>query len=622
MREPTSPPAAGDRSESGLQIDHASWLSRDVLLVAGRIPAGATSVQASTVINGSRVQLESRFAEFEARASDGGSDRRYCLLAIFAPVPDGGSRFEGELEVNVDGEGVTFVVGEEENAVTPLDTLVRRGLAPLDRTGRGRALQFLATVAGERPDSGRLKTSETLSNIRDALRERLPSAVEQAGLRGVYVDSLLAVDETAFYVVGWLYDKDAEVVRLTAVSPEGARAELFEQLFRYPRQDVSLSADERDGVADKPGFVCFFELDAPSLLRDGWVIEMKNADGVSVEAPMPPAIVALNTVRDAILNDPDAESVRVDELLENHVFPAVTRLQKRVEESIEVESVTQYGTPPEGPTISVIVPLYVRVDLIEQQLAEFANDPEFHRTDLVYVLDSPEQKEELLFLAGRLFPIYRVPFRVAALKRNVGFAGACNAGASVATGRLLLFMNSDVLPAQPGWLEAMRAFYDGTPNVGAVTPKLLYEDDSIQHAGMYLYQPPGTSGWQDAHYYKGLRRDFPAANVTRPVPGLSAACMLVDRELFESIGGFRGIFVRGDYEDFDLCLRLREAGRENWYLASVELYHLEALSYVISDLRFGPNRYNQWVHTHLWRDRIEELMQDERFRVGADVGAA
>ena len=84
---------------------------------------------------------------------------------------------------------------------------------------------------------------------------------------------------------------------------------------------------------------------------------------------------------------------------------------------------------------------------------------------------------------------------------------------------------------------------------------------------MYLHRPPGSSVWHDAHYFKCLHRSFPAANVSRPVPGLSGACLMVSRELYEQLGGLRGIYVRGDYEDFDLCLRLAEAGRQNWYSA-------------------------------------------------------
>ena len=273
-----------------------------------------------------------------------------------------------------------------------------------------------------------------------------------------------------------------------------------------------------------------------------------------------------------------------------------------------------------SPEISIVIPLYKRVDLIEQQLAEFVLDPEIAEADLIYVLDSPEQKDELLFLASRLFPVYRVPMRIAILERNVGFAGANNAGASIARGRLLMLMNSDVLPDKPGWLGVLSRFHDSTPNVGALAPKLLYEDGSIQNAGMRFHRPHGTSVWLDDHYFRGLHRGFPAANVPRKVPLLSGACVMIARSLYEQLGGLRGVYVQGDYEDSDLCMRLNELGRDNWYMPEAEVFHLEGTSYS-ADMRGPANRYNGWLHTHLWKDHIGDLMSRYETPNGAGDGS-
>jgi len=103
-------------------------------------------------------------------------------------------------------------------------------------------------------------------------------------------------------------------------------------------------------------------------------------------------------------------------------------------------------------------------------MAQFVHDPQLHQADIVYVLDSPELAPQLFAFATRLEPLYRVPFRVAALKSNVGFSGATNAGASLARGRLLLLLNPDVFPDRPGWLKTLADFYDATPRVGALGP--------------------------------------------------------------------------------------------------------------------------------------------------------
>jgi GT2 family glycosyltransferase len=84
--------------------------------------------------------------------------------------------------------------------------------------------------------------------------------------------------------------------------------------------------------------------------------------------------------------------------------------------------------------------------------------------------------------------------------------------------------------------------------------------------------------------------------------------MMIARDLYEEFEGLSYQYVQGDYEDFDLCLRLSQAGRENWYLPDAELYHLEAQSYEPA-LRTPANRYNQWLNGHVWKDQLEELIK-------------
>ena len=464
------------------------------------------------------------------------------------------------------------------------------------------------------PRRGAIQVSEKLFALRVALRERFPAYVHLPDKpRGLAVESIMAVDDSSFYVEGWVRDEEAEIVRLTAVSPEGDRAELAEKLYRFTRPDVtdyfSGGVESRRDPNEKVGFISFFELQSPSFLNTGWVLEMENAEGTGIETELPPVLRDAKAARNRILADAGRERVPDDDLMEHHVMPALNRVQEHVEESIKVESITEFGEPPESPAVSIIVPLYKRIDLIEQQLAEFVLDPEISQADLIYVLDSPEQKDELLFLASRLFPVYQIPMRIAVLQRNVGFAGANNAGASIARGRMLMLMNSDVLPDKPGWLGDLVNFYDATPNIGALAPKLLYEDGSIQNAGMYFHRQPGMDLWTDAHYYRGLHRDFPPATVPRKVPLVSGACVMISRSLYEELGGLQGVYVQGDYEDSDLCMRLMAMGLDNWYFPQAEVFHLEALSYAPS-MRMPANRYNAWLHTHLWKDEIERLIED------------
>jgi len=505
---------------------------------------------------------------------------------------------------------VSFLASEEDPeraTMVDLRTLARRVLAPLEAAERERAMAFLASTLGEIPEEERHGAAEQLHGIREALRERFPlSVVSQARQRGVHVDRMLAIDDRSFYLLGWV--QVPHLTRLTAVSPEGARSELRERMVRFPRPDVAefFSLDPNQ-LKDEQGFICFFELDAPSALTEGWLLEIEDEQGHPEELHITDLTTDTAEVKQAVLNDPHIDRLPDEELTSNHTFPALSRIQARIETEPQIDTVVQFGEPPAAPEVSVIVPLYLQIHHLEVQLAAFADDPEIPAADLIYVLDSPQQKEELLNYAADLFPIYRIPFRVAVLEENVGFAGANNAGATLARGRLLLLLNSDILPAAPGWLGKMRDFYDSTPDVGALCPKLLYEDDSIQHAGSYFYQPPGSDKWVDAHYFKGMHRSLPAANEARAVPVVSGACMMVDRETYVELGGLSGMYVQGDYEDSDMCLQLWQRGRTNWYMPDAELYHLEGQSYS-PEVRRPANRYNMWLHSHLWGEKIAELM--------------
>jgi GT2 family glycosyltransferase len=347
---------------------------------------------------------------------------------------------------------------------------------------------------------------------------------------------------------------------------------------------------------------------------------MENEAGSAAEMHVPTAVEDPVAGRKAVLGGVPEAALADDQFLSDHLFPTISRLQERAEGLVKIVRSAEYGRPNESPEVSIVIPLCRRINLVEHQLAQFVHDNELRSAELIYVLDSPEHERALRELAEALFGLYLVSFRILTLERPSGFAGAINSGASDARGRLLLLLNSEVFPDKPGWLGRMRDFYDdASPNMGALGPKLLYEDDSIQHAGLYLEledEEPTLGALTNRHYFKGLSRDLPAANICRPVPAVSAAGLMVDRNLFESVGGLPDAYMHGDYEGSDLCFRLREKGRENWYLPEVELYHLEAPSYGETEQGMAAS-YNRWLHTRRWGKLIEGVENDPPVSTGS-----
>jgi GT2 family glycosyltransferase len=625
--QPTSrtppPHAAGSQPE----LTYACWLSPDVLVIILDVASPqADEVEAYVERGGARTSLPVAVLAYGSFRAEPG--RRTRLLLVLRLPDDCTAGDASALVLRLAGQELHTGQAELRAASVTLKSLLRREFAPLSAQQRAGVLDCLLVGAGPGMQEASVRAGDhsvrpavesqvravhrpvqlatSLNSARQALRERMPAGVISVAVpQGLSIDAVYVVDECSFYAQGWLRDEQAPAVRLTAVSPEGCRTELLPGLYRFRRHDVEqFYGDSPDEVGIREfGWIAYFHMPVASFLNSGWVFEMSNAAGVELEVQAPAVVRDASTVRERILHDLTRERLPADRLRRDHISPALTRLEERRRSLAVVTHVEQFGAPPLNPTVTVVVPLYGRVDFLEQQLAQFVHDPELKRADIVYVLDSPELAEPFRVSAAHLAELYAVPFRAVVLSHNVGFSGVNNIGAELARGRLLLLLNSDVLPSEPGWLGAMTAFYDSTPGIGALAPKLLYEDDSIQHAGLYFRQLADSRLWNNEHYYKGLARTLPAANVAREVPAVTAACMMIDLALYRDLGGLRGMYIQGDYEDSDLCLRMSKAGLQNWYLPGVELYHLEGQSYP-SQMRDLTSAYNRWLHAHTWRSEF------------------
>jgi len=156
------------------------------------------------------------------------------------------------------------------------------------------------------------------------------------------------------------------------------------------------------------------------------------------------------------------------------------------------------------------------------------------------------------------------------------FSRKCNLGARHCGGEFVLFLNDDVTPLDPDWLGAMAGLFQQKA-VGAVSPKLLYANDNIQHAGMVtgVRRLVGTA-------FHSLPREltdyFNLAQSTRTASVLSAACLMMRKSVFEAIGGFDEVNTPIMNSDVDLCFKIREAGYRLVYTPFATLRHIGHVS--------------------------------------------
>jgi len=217
----------------------------------------------------------------------------------------------------------------------------------------------------------------------------------------------------------------------------------------------------------------------------------------------------------------------------------------------------------EGITCSIIIPVWNKLELTVQCLTALASTVESSYEVIVVDNGSTDGTTEFLSSLSGDVQIIRN-------QENLGFAKACNQGAQAAKGKYLVFLNNDTIPLK-GWLRALVSEVDGCADVGIVGSKLLYQDGTIQHAGVVL----DRTGGRPYHIYKGFPSDLPCVNQRREYQVVTGACLLIRQPLFMELGGFDEGF-RNSFEDVDLCLKARERGYRVVYQPRSVVYHLES----------------------------------------------
>src|SRR5207249_2442635 len=131
---------------------------------------------------------------------------------------------------------------------------------------------------------------------------------------------------------------------------------------------------------------------------------------------------------------------------------------------------------------SIVIPVYGQAALTQQCLdVLLAENYASVDAEIIVVDDcSPDDTPQMLEQYGGRITYLRH-------ETNTGFSTACNDGAAAATGDVLVFLNNDTLP-QPGWLDALAGYAHSHPHVDVVGAKLLFPDDTVQHAGVVFDQ--------------------------------------------------------------------------------------------------------------------------------------
>ena len=203
--------------------------------------------------------------------------------------------------------------------------------------------------------------------------------------------------------------------------------------------------------------------------------------------------------------------------------------------------------PAPDPEASIVIPVHGRSDLTRACLESVAAHTDGVSFEVIVVDDASRDDTPALLRSAN-------GVRVVTNPANAGFLRSCNAGARVARGRYVVFLNNDVI-VRHGWLGALVRTADDQPDVGVIGARVVFPDGTLQECG--------SSVWRDGSTRQHGRGDDPGRpefQAVRDVDYCSGACLLVRRELFETIGGFDDRFQPAYYEDVDLAFQARERG--------------------------------------------------------------
>jgi GT2 family glycosyltransferase len=257
------------------------------------------------------------------------------------------------------------------------------------------------------------------------------------------------------------------------------------------------------------------------------------------------------------------------------------------------------SSPP--PLVSIIIPTRNGLDLLHCCIKSLRERTRYSRYEILVVDNQSDEPETLSYLS-RLEA--EKTARVLRFDAPFNYSAINNFAVGQAHGSIVCLMNNDIEVISEDWLDEM-AGHAWRPEIGAVGAKLLYPDETVQHAGV-LVGMGGCAG----HLYLGLPRNAEGymgrAAFTQNLSAVTAACLVVRKAVYEEVGGLDEENLPVGFNDIDFCLRILERGYRNLWTPFAELYHHESASRGRDDTPEKKKRFQRevaYMQTR-WKDLL------------------
>lgn len=230
------------------------------------------------------------------------------------------------------------------------------------------------------------------------------------------------------------------------------------------------------------------------------------------------------------------------------------------------------------PSVTIVIPTRDRLDITRVTVNSILEKTEYKNFEIV-IVDNGSVEATTLTWFDEITKNAKVkvqrddsPFNYSALN---------NRAIDKTSSDIVALLNNDIEIISPGWLREMVSLAI-RPDIGCVGAKLYYPDNRIQHAGVII----GLGGVA-GHSHKNLMRDDPGyfsrLMLRQEYTAVTAACLVVRREIYQAVGGLNQEHLLVAFNDVDFCLKVKAAGYRNLWTPLAQMYHHESASRKLED---------------------------------------
>ena len=246
------------------------------------------------------------------------------------------------------------------------------------------------------------------------------------------------------------------------------------------------------------------------------------------------------------------------------------------------------------PLVSLIIPTRNALELVRQCIDSILVKTTYSNYEILLIDNGSDDPAAVAYFS-ELNQHERI--RVIRDDSEFNYAALNNRAVAQAKGELIGLINNDIEVIAPDWLGEMVGLVL-RPGVGAVGARLWYPNETLQHGGVII----GLGGVA-GHAHWGIERDDPGyfgrAVLTQVLSGVTAACLLVRKSVFEQVAGLDEVNLKVAFNDVDFCLKLNEAGYRNIWTPYAEMYHHESATRGTEDSPEKQARFSseeQYMH--------------------------